>query len=202
MEHYFKLQSSGERQGSNCLTSLWPGSAEAAQNPEQTCGHRTTAQTTHGSQRSGAFSFLSPMWAFSIMTKPDRFLKIVVKAPNIAGTFKKIILAKSSGLISDFLWVLGPLGAGRGTWRPSLNYTHVSSLLLLSQGDEWCLSALPPNPKQSSYKAAKWAPVFLHQMESSGRNKHSAAQTLNVQSHYGLSFLPNIVRPWTVNRKR
>lgn len=67
MERYFKLQSSGEmedigqRQGSNWPTSSWPGSGEAARDPEQTRGRRATAQATHGSQRPGAFSFPSPM---------------------------------------------------------------------------------------------------------------------------------------------
>lgn len=157
MEHYFKLQPSGEMEDigeRQRPTSSWPGSGEAAQDPEQTRGRRATAQATHGSQGSGAFSFPSPRWACSIMTKPNRLLKIVVEVPNIAGTFKKIILAKLPGFISDFLWVLGLLGAGRGPWHPLLNYTYVSALRLLSQGDGRSLSALPPSPKQSSCKAA------------------------------------------------
>lgn len=62
--------------------------AEAAQDPEQTCGHWAAAQTTHSNQRPDAFSFPSPMRARIIMTENIISLKIVVEVPNIAGNFE------------------------------------------------------------------------------------------------------------------
>ena len=136
------MEDAGQKEGSYWLTSSWPRSAEAAQDPAQTHRCMATAQATHDSQRPGAFSFLSSMWACSIITKPTRLLNVVMQIPNVAGTFQKNILAKFPSFVSDLFWV----------W--------------VLQGDERCMSALPqlspPDPKQSSCKADKRAPVFLH----------------------------------------
>lgn len=111
--------------------------------------------------------------------------------------FKKNLFRQVPCLYFNFLWVLGLLGAGRGTWLPSLNYTRVPSLVLLPQGDERCPSALPPNPEQLFCEVAERAPVFLHKQNWNGAQAgiSTVPQTVNVQSHYGLSFLPNIISP-------